>query len=182
MTSRKYSVPLSLAIRSIELKLHKLIHIPHHHHVAIQLHNPVILLERKGCELAPAVVEARVIGEIFMDGGKEVVDSLFGNFTNLESAMTFGGKRVGVESNERVFRAMLFERVIKGEEAGEVSCVCYKSCPYFMVLVVGYRLLGCRSYLSLSPGLEWCRDQLSPPCPCLFAYFPPSPQLCDKSL
>lgn len=89
-----------------------------------------------------------------MDGGKEVFDSLLGYFTDFESSVTFWGERVGVEGNEKVFRAMLLERVVKGEEAGEVSCVRYKSCPYFMVSAVGYRLLGRGLYLSLSPRLE----------------------------
>ena len=68
--------------------------------------------------------------------------------------MTFWGKCVGIEGNERIFGAMLFQRVVKGEEAGEICCVCYKSCPYFLLSAVEYRLLGCRSYLSLSVRLE----------------------------
>ena len=158
MASRKYFTSLSLTSRSIELNLHKLIHIPHYHHVAVQLHDPVILLQRKGCELTPAVVEARIVGEVFVNCGNEIIDSFFGDSPDLESAVTFWGECVGKESNERVFRAMLFERVVEGEEAGEVSCVCYKSCPYFLVSVVGYRLLRCRPYLSLSPRLEWYQD------------------------
>lgn len=68
-----------------------------------------------------------------MDGGQEVFDSLFGNVTNLKSVVTFRGKCVGIEGNERVLRAMLFEGVVEGEEAGEISGVCYKCCPYFFV-------------------------------------------------
>lgn len=93
-----------------------------------------------------------------MDGGKEIFDSLLGDFSNLKSAVAFRGKCVGVEGNERVFRAMLFERVVEGEEAGEVGCVGYKSCPYFSVSAVGYRVLGYRLYLSSSPRLEWYQD------------------------
>lgn len=96
MASRKHFVPLSLTSRSIELNLHELIHILHDHHVAVQLHNPVILLQRKWRELAPAVVEARVVGEIFVDSGKEVFDSLLGNVTDFESAVTFRGECVGI--------------------------------------------------------------------------------------
>ena len=89
-----------------------------------------------------------------MDGGKEVFDSLLGNFTDFESTVTFWGECVGIEGNERVYRAMLFEGIIEGEEAGEVSCVCNKSCPYFLKSATGYRLLGCRSCLFLIPQLD----------------------------
>lgn len=71
-----------------------------------------------------------------MDGGKEVVDSLLGNFTDFESAVTLRGECVGIESDERVSRAMLFERVVKCEKAREISRVCYEGRPYFLVLEV----------------------------------------------
>ena len=132
MASCKYPVPFSLTFRSIKLKIHKLIHVPHHHHIAVQLHDSVVFLQRKWRELAPAVVKARVVGEIFMDGWKKVFDSLLGNFTNIKSMMTFRGECVGIEGNQRVFRAMAFERIIEGEEAGEIGCVCYKSSPYWI--------------------------------------------------
>ena len=89
MTSRKNLVSLALTVRSIELNLHKLVHFPHHHHVAVQLNNPVIFLQRERCEFAPAIVEARVVGEIFVNGGQEVFDSLFGYLTDVEGAVTF---------------------------------------------------------------------------------------------
>ena len=65
-----------------------------------------------------------------MNGGQEIFDSLLGNLANIKGAMTFWGKGIGVEGNERVLSAMLLEGIIKGEEAREVSCVCDKSCPY----------------------------------------------------
>lgn len=117
MTSREYLVALSLSVRSIELDLHKLIHVLHSHHVAVQLNNPVVLLQGERSELAPAVVEARVIGKIFVDGGKKILDSLLAYPADLKSAVTFRGKGVGIESNERVFGAMLFKRVVKCEKA-----------------------------------------------------------------
>jgi len=43
--------------------------------------------------------------------------------------MSFGWEGVGIESYERVFRAMGFERVVEGEEPREVSGVRYESCP-----------------------------------------------------
>ena len=130
MASCKYPVPFSLTLRSIKLKIHKLIHVPHYHHVAVQLHDSVVFLQRKWRELAPAVVKARVVGEIFMDGRKKVFDSLLGYVTNIKSLMTFRGECVGIEGNERVFRAMQFERIVEGEEAGEIGCVRYQCCPY----------------------------------------------------
>ena len=103
MTGSKNFVSFPLTVRSIELNIHKLIHVLHNHHVAVQLNNPVILLQGKGCEFAPAIVEAGIIGEIFMNCGKEVLDLLFRNFTDLESAVTFWGESVCVEGNERIF-------------------------------------------------------------------------------
>ena len=52
-----------------------------------------------------------------MNGGKEVLDSFLGYLADLKSAVTFWGEGVGIESNERVFGAMPFERVVKCEEA-----------------------------------------------------------------
>ena len=68
-----------------------------------------------------------------MDSGKEVFDSLLGNIPDFESMVTFRGKRVGIEGNKRVPRAMLFERVVKCEKAREISRVCYEGRPYFSV-------------------------------------------------
>ena len=143
MTGREYFHPFPQTVRSIELNLHKLIHIPHHHHIAIQLDNPVIFLQGKRRELAPAVVESRVVCEIFMNGRKEVFDTLLGDFTDVKSTVTLWGKCVGVKGNERVLRAMLFERVVKGEKAGKIGRVCYKSCPYLSVSALCFTLLGC---------------------------------------
>ena len=130
MASCKYPVTFALTLWSIKLKIHKLIHVPHYHHVAVQLHDSVVFLQRKWRELAPAVVETRVVGEIFMDGWKKIFDSLLGDFANIKSLMTFRGECVGIEGNERVFRAMPFERIVEGEETGEIGCVRYKGCPY----------------------------------------------------
>lgn len=88
-----------------------------------------------------------------MDGGKEVLDSLLGNFADFESAVAFRGECVCIESNERVSRAMLFERVVKCEKAREVSRVCDEGRPYFFGIRGGYILLGYRPYLSLRPRL-----------------------------
>ena len=45
MASRKDLLPFPLTIWSIKLDIHKLVHVPHDHHVAIQLNNPVIFLQ-----------------------------------------------------------------------------------------------------------------------------------------
>ena len=42
-----------------------------------------------------------------MNGGEKVLDALLRDLTYLESAVTLCGKRVGIEGNKRVFRAML---------------------------------------------------------------------------
>ena len=77
-----------------------------------------------------------------MNGRKKVFDTLLGDFTDIKSAVTFWGKCVGVKGNERVLGAMLFERIVKGEKAGKISRVCYKSCPYLSVSAVCYMFLG----------------------------------------
>ena len=156
MTSRKHPLSFPFTVRSVQLEVHELIHVPHHHHIAVQLNDSVIFLQRKRRELAPAVVEARVVGEIFMNGWKEIVYSLLGDPTYFKGVMTFWEKCVGIEGNERVFGGMLFERVIKSEKAGEISCVCYKSCPYLCISAIYSRLIACQSYLFLSPRLEQC--------------------------
>ena len=82
-----------------------------------------------------------------MKCGEKVFNSFLGNSANLKRAVTFWRKRVGIEGNERVFRAMLLERIVKGEEAGEVSCVCYKSSPYLTASAFCIRILRCQFYL-----------------------------------
>ena len=79
-----------------------------------------------------------------MNGGKEIIDSLLGYPTDFKGVVTFWWKCVGIEGNERVFRGMLFERVIQGEKAGEISCICYESCPYLWISAFCSRLLGCQ--------------------------------------
>jgi hypothetical protein len=88
------------------------------------LYDALILGQAKGCELRPAVVEAGVVGVVFLHGGKEVFDVLFGDAAGVEGGVAFGGKGVGVEGDEGVFGVVLFEGVVEGEEAGEVGGVC----------------------------------------------------------
>ena len=81
-----------------------------------------------------------------MNSGEKVFNSLFGDSADVKSAVTLWRKSVGIKGNERVSRAMLLERMVKGEEAGEVSCVCYKSSPYLTASASCFRLLRCQSY------------------------------------
>jgi hypothetical protein len=94
------------------------------------LHDAVVFGERKGREFAPAVVEARVVGVVFVDGGKQVLDVLLGYRARVEGSVAFGGEGVGVERDEGVFAAVLLERVVEREEAGEVGRVGDEGGPY----------------------------------------------------
>jgi hypothetical protein len=72
-------------------------------HVAVQLNNPFILDQAERCQLAPAVIEARVVAEVLGRFGKQVWNSLLGDAASVESCMAFLGERLGIESNKRVF-------------------------------------------------------------------------------
>lgn len=48
---------------------------------------------------------------------------LLGDTAGVEGGVAFGWEGVGVECDEGVFRAVFFERVVEGEEAGEVGGV-----------------------------------------------------------
>ena len=120
MSRRKYFISLSAHLRPIQFHLHQLIHILHHQHIAIQLHNPVIFHQTKRCQFGPAIVEARIIGIVLSRLGEQVLDALLGDPARFESGVAFGGKGVGVECNEGVFGVVLFEGEVESEEAGEV--------------------------------------------------------------
>jgi hypothetical protein len=55
---------------------------------------------------------------------------LLGYAALVEGFVAFGREGVGVEGYERILGAVLFERIVEGEEAGEVGGVCYEGCPY----------------------------------------------------
>lgn len=61
-------LPLARQRRRIELHLHQLVHVLHDQHIAIQLHDPVVLDQAERRQLGPAVVEARV-GRVVLAGG-----------------------------------------------------------------------------------------------------------------
>lgn len=95
-------LPLPRHARRIELHLHQLIHVLQRQHVRIQLHDSVILDEAEGRELAPAIVEAWVVGVVHVHFGEQVLDVLLGNAAALERGVPFGWEGVGVECDERV--------------------------------------------------------------------------------
>lgn len=129
MSRRKNPLPLPQHLRPIKLHLHQLVHIMPHQHIAIQLYHALILHQTKRRELRPAVVEARVGAVVFAILGQQVCDFLRGDTACFEDRMAFGGKGVGVECDEGVFRVVRFEAVVEGEEAGEIFRVGYEGCP-----------------------------------------------------
>lgn len=75
------------------------------------------MLEGERCQLTPAVVEARVVGVVLRDLGQQVLDMFFGDAALIQGSVAFGGEGVGVERDEGVFAAVLFQAVVEGEEA-----------------------------------------------------------------
>ena len=127
----EHPVTLALQTGRIELQLHQLVHVSHHQHVAIELHHTVILDQREGRQLAPAIVEPWVLIVVFLYAGKEVCDALFRDPSSLKGTVALFGKGVGVERNEGVFATLLLERMIESEEAREVVGVGDEGCPYY---------------------------------------------------
>lgn len=110
----KNSLSLPRHARRIELQLHQLIHILERQHIRIQLHDSVIFDEAERREFAPAIVEAGVVGIIYVHFGEQVLDVLLWNSSSIESGMSFGREGVGVECDKRIFRFHGFEGVVEG--------------------------------------------------------------------
>lgn len=91
--------------------------------------NSLIFNETEGCEFAPAIIEARVIGVVFSSFWEEIFDPLLGNSARFQSGVPIRRESIGVESDEGVFGIVFFQGVIEGEEAGEVGGVGYKRRP-----------------------------------------------------
>lgn len=83
----------------VEGQRHKLVHVLEDQHVRVELDNARVLGQRKGHELAPAVVEARVIGVVLARRGQQVRNALRGDAAGLERRKTLLGECVGVERN-----------------------------------------------------------------------------------
>ena len=135
MARCKDSVPQTLCARRVKLNFHQFIHVSQYQHVTIQLHHPIVLHKRKWCEFAPAIIESRVVGVILVHRRKKVFDVLFGNLANVERLVSFFGKGVGVEGNQGIFGSMLLERIVEGEQTGEIFGVGDESCPYLYMSV-----------------------------------------------
>lgn len=79
--------------------------------------------QREGYELAPAVIESWIIGEILVNRWQDILDSLFWYLADIESFVAFLGEGVCIESNQRVFGPMFLERVVEGQKTREIFCV-----------------------------------------------------------
>lgn len=113
----------------VEGEVHELVHVAEDEHVGVELDDAGVLDEGEGHELAPAVVEARVVGVVLAVGGEDVVDALGGDAAGLEGVVAGLGEGVCVEGDEGVFGVGGAEGVVEGEEAGEVGEVGDEGCP-----------------------------------------------------
>lgn len=104
----------------VELEIHELVHVDADEHVRVELDDAGVLDEGEGGELAPAVVEARVVGVVLGGGGEEVGDALGGDAAGGEGGEARLGEGVGVEGEERVGGSDGAEGVGEREEAREV--------------------------------------------------------------
>lgn len=105
----KDSPSRAVTFRWIKLHVHELIHVLHNQHITIQLDDTVVFFKRKRRELTPAIVEPRVIAEIFVYGWKEVVDVLLGDVTSIEGSMAFFREGVCVQGDQWIFGSVLLE-------------------------------------------------------------------------
>lgn len=97
---------------------HELVHVLQDEHVAVELDDAVVLGQAEGGELAPAVVEARVVAVVLGRlGGQQVLDLLVGDAAGVQGGEALGREGVGVEGHQRVCRLVLLERVVQGEQA-----------------------------------------------------------------
>jgi hypothetical protein len=112
VTGRKSPLPRTPHLRRIQLQVHQLVHVPQHQHVAVKLHDPVVADQAKRRELAPAVVEAWVVGVVFGQGREQVGDMLLGYSAGVEGGMAIGREGVGVEGYEGVGGARGDEGVV----------------------------------------------------------------------
>lgn len=128
-------VPAGGGLRVVELHGHELVHVVEDEHVAVELDDAVILGQAEGGQLAPAVVEARVVGVVLGRlGGEQVFDLLVGDAAGVEGVNAFLGEGLCVQGYERVGGFVLLEGVVQGEKTGEVFCVCDEGCPDCVVV------------------------------------------------
>lgn len=129
MASGEDPLPLPLQARRVKLEIHQLVHILQDQHVAIQLHDAVILCEAEGRQFGPAVVEARVRRIILPLLRQEVFRALLGNAAGFKNSMPLGREGICVECHEGIFRVVLLEAVVQREETREILCVGNKGRP-----------------------------------------------------
>jgi hypothetical protein len=134
MPGSKDPLPFPRHTRRIQLQLHQLVHVLQGQHVAVELHDALILDQAKRRQLRPAVVESRVVRVVDVDSGQQVLDALLWDAAGFERGASLGREGVGVEGYEGIFRAVGFEGVVEGEEPGEVRGVRYESCPDCFIL------------------------------------------------
>ena len=109
MARSENSVSRPILAWGIQFDIHEFVHISENQHVAVQLHNPVILGERERSEFAPAVVKSCIIAIILVYRRQEVIDTLFRDLSKVKRFMALRGEVVGVEGDQRIFRSMLLE-------------------------------------------------------------------------
>lgn len=111
MTGSKDPIPFAAQTWWIELQFHQFVHILQHHHITIELYNPIIFDQRERCEFAPAVIEASIIAVILVYRWEEVFDLLLCDSATVQGLMAFLRKGIRVESDERIFGLMFLQRV-----------------------------------------------------------------------
>ena len=129
MSCGKHLLSFPFQLRSIELHFHKLIHVLHDQHVAIQLHHTVIFCQVERREFGPAVIESRICGIVFSFAWEQVLDALFRNPTSFERGMAFRRKGISIECDKRICGIVLLERMIEGDETGEILGIGNESGP-----------------------------------------------------
>lgn len=113
----------------VEFEVHQLVHVLQHEHVAVQLHDAIVLHEGERRQFAPAVVEARIIAVVLLHGRLQVGDVPLGDATAVESGVAFCGKGVRVQSDQRVLGLDTSQSVLEQEQAGEIVGVCDQRRP-----------------------------------------------------
>lgn len=100
------------------------------------MHHTIIFDQRERRQLAPAIIEPRVVAEVFVDGGQKVVDPLLGYLANVQCMMALFGESIGVKSDKWVLRSMFLQRVVESEKAGEVLGIGDEGSPDYKHLAV----------------------------------------------
>lgn len=87
MTSSENPRTLAGHTGRIQLDVHQLVHVAENQHIAVQLHDALILGQRERGEFAPAVIEADVIREFLRDRREKVGNVAFRDASCVEDCM-----------------------------------------------------------------------------------------------